>query len=366
MTEQLKRTPLADEHVALGAKMVDFGGWYMPVQYEGIIQEHTLVRTGVGLFDVSHMGEVRVQGPGSLAFLNHVTTNDVSKLVDGQAHYTVMTNQQGGIIDDLLIYRMAADHYLLVVNASTQDNDYAWLASHASGFDVRLDNESDRTGQIAIQGPLAETVLSRLVKLPLADIGYYRFVQTEIGGIAGIVSRTGYTGEDGFECYVPATRTAELWRLLLETGKNEKIGPAGLGARDTLRLEARMHLYGQDMDEQTTPLEAGLGWVTKLKKAGGFIGCDALAAQKAAGVKRQLVGFEVEDRGIARHGYPVFHGDQEIGVVTSGTHAPTLKKSIGLAYVDAEFANPGGTIDIQIRNKPTAARIVKGAFYTRS
>ncbi len=366
MTEQLKRTPLADEHVALGAKMVDFGGWYMPVQYEGIIQEHTTVRTAVGLFDVSHMGEVRVQGPDALAFLNRVTTNDVSKLVDGQAHYTVMTHEQGGIIDDLLIYRFAADHYLLVVNASTQDKDYAWLARHAADFDVRLDNESDRTGQIAIQGPLAETVLQRLVAVPLAEIGYYRFVQAEIGGIAGIVSRTGYTGEDGFECYVPADRTAELWRLLLATGQAEKIAPAGLGARDTLRLEARMHLYGNDMDEQTSPLEAGLGWVTKLKKEGGFIGCEALLAQKAAGITRQLVGFEVEDRGIARHGYPVFHAGQEIGVVTSGTHAPTLKKSIGLAYVASEFAMPGGTIDIQIRNKMTAARIVKGAFYTRS
>lgn len=365
MTETLKRTPLAEAHERLGAKMVDFGGWYMPVQYEGLIPEHTAVRTAVGLFDVSHMGEVRVTGPQATDFLNYITTNDVTKLTDGQAHYTVMANEQGGIIDDLLIYRIEADHYLLVINAGTQDGDFAWMQQHAGPFNVTLANESKDTGQIAVQGPLAQQVLQRLVEIPLEEMGYYRFATTTIAGIHGIVSRTGYTGEDGFECYIAAEHTEELWNKLLEAGEPEGIKPAGLGARDSLRLEARMHLYGQDMNTETTTLEAALGWVTKLKKASDFIGKDALKAQKKAGVEKVLVGFEMIDRGIARHDYEVVDGDEVIGVVTSGTHSPTLKKAIGLAYVPKSYSKADTTLGIRIRKKVATAKVVKGPFYKR-
>ncbi len=365
--EDLKKTPLAEEHVKQGAKMVDFGGWYMPVQYAGLVAEHETVRTKVGLFDVSHMGEVRVKGKDAEAFLNTITVNDVTQLVDGQAHYSVMTNEQGGIIDDLLIYRFAQDHYLLVINAGTQDKDFAWISKHAANWDVSAVNESPDTGQIAIQGPLAEKVLQTLTDTPLAEIAYYHFKEGEVAGVPALISRTGYTGEDGFECYMAADQAANLWNKMLEAGAGDGIQPAGLGARDTLRLESRMHLYGNDMDEETTPLEAGLGWVTKLKKESDFIGKAALIAQKKEGLKRKLVGFELEDRGIARHGYPVENEEgEEIGVVTSGTSSPTLKKSIGLAYVPPGNSKPGKTIQIRIRKKTATARIVKGPFYKRA
>ena len=367
MNDSLKRTPLADEHIAAGARMVDFGGWSMPLQYAGLVEEHNTVRQKVGLFDVSHMGEIRVTGAGAEAFLDTITVNDVSKLNDGQAHYTVLPNENGGIIDDLLIYRFASENYLLVVNASTQDNDLAWILKHAANFDVTVASESDQTGQIAIQGPLAQSVLQRLVSVDLAEIAYYHFTETQVAGVSTLVSRTGYTGEDGFECYVPADQTAALWRRFMEEGKAEGIQPAGLGARDTLRLEARMHLYGNDMNDTITPLEAGLGWVTKMKKASDFIGKAALAAQKKAKVTRKLIGFEMVDRGIARHDYPVVDADgNQIGVVTSGTYGPTLKKAIGLAYVPSAMSKADTIISIKIRNKVATARVVKGPFYTRS
>jgi len=367
MSDNLKKTPLAEEHVALGGRMVDFGGWWMPVQYSGLVEEHKTVRNAVGLFDVSHMGEIRVIGPDAVALIDSVTVNDVTKLRDGQAHYSALTNERGGVIDDLLVYRIAAEEYLLVVNASTQDKDFAWITDHIGNFDVRVTNESDDTGQIAIQGPLAQAVLQRLVEVDLGEIAYYHFCQTEIRGVPALISRTGYTGEDGFECYVPAGETLALWRLLMETGKGEGIKPAGLGARDTLRLEARMHLYGQDMDEKTTVLEAGLGWATKLEKAADFIGKDALKAQKKEGLSRKLVGFVVTGKGIARHGYPVIDDDgNEIGTVTSGTYAPTLEKAIGLAYVPRALSKPETELLIAIRNKTATARVVKGPFYKRS
>ena len=367
MNDSLKRTPLVDEHVKLGARMVDFGGWYMPVQYSGLVEEHTTVRQKVGLFDVSHMGEIRVTGPEAEVFLDYITVNDVTKLTDGQAHYTVLPNENGGIIDDLLIYRFSRENYLLVVNASTQDNDLAWIQKHAADFKVTVVSESDQTGQIAVQGPLAQQVLQRLTPADLTEVAYYHFTETRVDDIPALVSRTGYTGEDGFECYVPAGETVRLWRRLLEEGKDEGVQPAGLGARDTLRLEARMHLYGNDMNDTITPLEAGLGWVTKLKKASDFVGKAALSAQKKEKVKRKLVGFEMVDRGIARHDYPVVDSEgNQIGVVTSGTHAPTLKKAIGLAYVPSEMSKPETTIHIKIRNKVAAARVVKGPFYKRS
>lgn len=367
MTEHLKRTPLAEEHVKLGARMVDFGGWYMPVQYEGVVPEHEAVRERVGLFDVSHMGEIRVTGQGAEGFLDSITSNDVTKLVDFQAHYTILTTERGTVIDDLLIYRHDQENFLLVVNASTQDKDLAWIEKHAANHaDVTVVSESDATGQIAIQGPLAAQVLQRLTDTNLDDIAYYRFALGKVAGVDALISRTGYTGEDGFECYIAADKTAELWNKLLATGEPEGIKPAGLGARDSLRLEARMHLYGQDMDEETTVLEAGLAWACKLKKAADFIGKDALKAQRKAGVSKKLVGFEMIDKGIARHGYPVMDGDTQIGVVTSGTKPPTVKKSIGLAYVPKDMAEVDNIIHIQVRNRLAQAKIVKGPFYKRS
>ncbi len=366
MNDGLKRTPLADEHMALGAKMVDFGGWFMPVQYEGVMAEHRAVREGVGLFDVSHMGEIRVTGEGALDFLNHVTVNEVGALADGQAQYTLLTYPEGTVVDDLLIYRLGPQNFWLVVNASNQDKDEAWLRQQASGHAVTIANEGEATAQLAIQGPLAERMLQPLVDTDLAAIDYYWFCETKLAGMPVLISRTGYTGEDGFECYAPREHAVKLWRLLLEKGAPHGIRPIGLGARDSLRLEARMHLYGNDMDHTTTALEAGLGWVVKLKKPADFIGKDALAAQKARGLERKLVGFEMLDRGIARQGAPVMEGDREIGRVTSGTHAPSLGKAIGLAYVPLSHAKPGTTLQIQIRKKTAAAVVVKGAFYKRS
>jgi len=364
MNTSLKRTPLVAEHEQAGARMVDFGGWYMPVQYAGVMAEHEAVRRRVGLFDVSHMGEIRVGGPDAVAFLNHLTVNDAAALEDNQAQYSAFANEAGGVIDDLLVYRYAADDYLLVVNASTREKDLAWIQRWAGGWQVSVVDESDATGQIAIQGPRAAQVLQPLCAANLAEIAYYRFSRTDIQGIDALVSRTGYTGEDGFECYVAAGDTPALWRLLLAAGKSAGIEPAGLGARDTLRLEARMNLYGNDMDETTSVLEAGLGWITKFKK-GDFIGRTALLEQKKAGLTRRLVGFQLLDKGIARHGYPVVADGQTVGHVTSGTHSPTLKKSIGLAYVPAAGAEPGTIFQISIRDKPINAQIIKGAFYTR-
>jgi len=366
MSDDLKRTPLADEHVKLGARMVDFGGWWMPVQYEGVIAEHTAVRERAGLFDVSHMGEARVKGPDALAYLNRLTVNNVAKLVDGQAHYSAMAYPEGTVVDDLLIYRLAEDEYLLVINAANIEKDVAWMERQVEGFDIALTNESDATAQLAIQGPRAQAILQKLVDDDLGEIGYYRFREMDVLGGPAIVSRTGYTGEDGFEVYLPSDRAAELWRRLLAAGEPEGLAPAGLGARDTLRLEARMHLYGNDMDNTTTLLEAGLGWIVKLKKKSDFIGRNMLEMQKKAGVERKLVGFELVGKGIARHGYPVYAEGREVGRVTSGAHSPTLKKSIGLAYVPTALAEPGTRFHVHIRNRPVEAVVVKGAFYQRS
>jgi aminomethyltransferase len=367
MVQELKKTPLAETHEALGARMVDFGGWFMPVQYSGLVDEHRAVRERVGLFDVSHMGEIRVRGEGALDFLSYLTVNDPTTLMNGQAQYTVMVNERGGVIDDLLIYRFAADDYLLVVNASTQDKDLAWIQKQAADFAVTVVSESDATAQIAVQGPQAESVLGRLTDEDLSGIAYYHFTEGKVAGIDAIISRTGYTGEDGFECYVPAGDAVTLWHALMEAGKPEDIRPAGLGARDSLRLEARMHLYGQDMDEDTSVLEAGLGWVTKLKKPVDFIGKAALIAQKKAGLTRKLVGFVLDGKGIARHGYPVVdEAGETVGVVTSGTHSPTLGKAIGLAYVPTASAKPGTALTIRVRKKDTPATVFKGPFYKRS
>ena len=366
---QLKRTPLNSAHRQLGGRMVDFGGWDMPVQYPaGTIEEHLRTRNHVGLFDVSHMGEIDVRGADAIAFVNKLTSNDVTKLVDGQAQYTTLTKPEGTIIDDLVVYRFAADHLLLVVNASTTDKDWEWIKAHQSGESVELNNVSADYCQLALQGPDAQSILQKLTDVPLEEIKYYRFTRGSVDGVEGIISRTGYTGEDGFEVYAPADRAEQLWNKILDTGNMGTptgVLPCGLAARNTLRLEAGLALYGHEIDETTTPLEANLGWICKLDK-GDFIGRDALAKQKEVGVKRKLVGFEVTNRGIARDDQEVLIDGERVGKVTSGSPAPFLKKNIGLAYVPVEFANVGQAINIDVRGRLVGAQVVKTPFYKRA
>jgi aminomethyltransferase len=365
---QLKLTPLNAMHRQMGGRMVDFGGWDMPVQYPaGTIEEHLRTRTHAGVFDVSHMGEIDVKGADAITFVNRLTSNDVTKLVDGQAQYSALTTPQGTVIDDLLVYRLAEDHLLLVVNASTTDKDWEWIKSHHEGEAVELNNVSADYCQLALQGPDALSILQKLTDLPLNDIKYYHFTHGSVDGIAGIVSRTGYTGEDGFEVYAPSDRAEQLWNKILdagETGTPTGVLPCGLAARNTLRLEAGMALYGNDIDDTTTLLEANLGWICKLDK-GDFNGREALVRQKEEGIKRKLVGFEVTDRGIARDHQEVLVDGQRVGHVTSGSPAPFLKKNIGLAYVPVEFAKVGQEIHIDVRGRLVAAQIVKTPFYKR-
>jgi len=367
--QQLKPTPLNRVHRDLGGRMVDFGGWDMPVQYPaGTIEEHLRTRNHAGLFDVSHMGEIDVRGADAISFVNTLTSNDVTKLVDGQAQYSALTTPTGTVVDDLLVYRFAADHLLLVVNAGTTEKDWDWITSHHDGESVELNNVSAEYCQIALQGPEALSILQQLTETPLATIKYYHFTQGKVDGVASIISRTGYTGEDGFEIYARPNKAEQLWNKLLETGRMgqaDGVLPCGLAARNTLRLEAGMSLYGHEIDESTTLLEANLGWICKLDK-GDFIGREPLAQQKEAGVKKRLVGFEVTERGIARDDQEVVIGDHRVGKVTSGSPAPFLKKNIGFAYVPAEHAAVGGEIKIDVRGRLIAAQIVKTPFYKRS
>jgi aminomethyltransferase len=348
--------------------MVDFGGWDMPVQYPaGTIEEHLRTRTQAGLFDVSHMGEIDVRGASAIAFVNRITCNDVTKLVDGQAQYSALTTPQGTVIDDLLVYRLAEDHLLLVVNAGTTEKDWDWIRSNHSGESVELNNVSAHYCQLALQGPDAQSILQKLTDLPLDQIKYYHFSHGSVDGVEGIISRTGYTGEDGFEVYAAADRAEQLWNKILDTGNigtPTGVLPCGLAARNTLRLEAAMALYGHEIDESTTLLEANLGWICKLDK-GDFIGREPLARQKADGIKRKLVGFEVTDRGIARDDQEVFIDEKRVGKVTSGSPAPFLKKNIGLAYLPVEHANVGQEMKIDVRGKLVGAQIVKTPFYKR-
>jgi aminomethyltransferase len=366
---QLKRTPLNDAHRQLGGRMVDFGGWDMPVQYPaGTIEEHLRTRTRAGLFDVSHMGEIDVRGSDAIPFVNRLTSNDVTKLVDGQAQYTALTTPSGTVIDDLLVYRLSADHLLLVVNASTTDKDWEWISSHHKGESVDLRNASAEYCQLALQGPDAESILQKLTDVPLAEIKYYHFRPGTVDGVSGIVSRTGYTGEDGFEVYAPADRAEQLWNKMLEVGDSGSptgVVPCGLAARNTLRLEAGMALYGHEIDETTTLLEANLGWICKLDK-GDFNGREALARQTEEGIKRKLVGFEVTERGIARDDQDVLVDDEKVGKVTSGSPAPFLKKNIGFAYMAVEYASVGQEIKIDVRGRLVGAQIVKTPFYKRA
>ncbi|HKS27149.1 MAG TPA: glycine cleavage system aminomethyltransferase GcvT [Pyrinomonadaceae bacterium] len=367
-TPQLKQTPLNQAHRRLGARMVDFGGWDMPVQYPaGTIEEHLRTRTHAGLFDVSHMGEIDVRGPDSIAFVNRITSNDVTKLVDGQAQYSALTTPEGTVIDDLLVYRFSEDRLLLVVNASTTPKDWDWIESHRGVESVELKNVSADYCQLALQGPDALRILQTLTDLPLSEIKYYHFREGAVDGVPSIVSRTGYTGEDGFEVYASADKAEQLWNRMLEAGRHgetDGVLPCGLAARNTLRLESAMALYGNDIDDTTTLYEANLGWICKLNK-GDFIGREALARQKEEGVKRRLVGFEVTDRGIARDHQDVLINGERLGQVTSGSPAPYLKKNIGLAYVPVEFAKEGQEIQIDVRGRAVGARIVPTPFYKR-
>jgi aminomethyltransferase len=365
---QLKQTPLNAIHRQMGGRMVDFGGWDMPVQYPaGTIEEHLRTRTHAGLFDVSHMGEIDVRGPDAIKFVNRLTSNDVTKLVDGQAQYSALTTPQGAVIDDLLVYRLSSVHLLLVVNASTTEKDWDWIFSHWSSELIDLNNVSADYCQIALQGPDAQSILQKLTDLPLSEIKYYHFTHGNVDGVRGIVSRTGYTGEDGFEVYAPADRAEQIWNKILDAGQTDTptgVLPCGLAARNTLRLEAGMALYGNDIDETTTLLEANLGWICKLDK-GDFTGREALASQKAEGVKRRLVGFEVTDRGIARDHQEVVIDGNRVGHVTSGSPAPFLKKNIGLAYVPVEYASVDQAIQVDVRGRLVGAQIVKTPFYKR-
>jgi aminomethyltransferase len=360
----LRVTPLNSVHRALGAKMVDFGGWDMPVQYSGIIDEHNAVRNAVGVFDVSHMGEIEVRGPEAAKLTDYVTTNAVHKLKLGQAHYSGLLYEHGGFVDDILVHKVADDHYFLCVNASNQDKDFEHIVAQ-NHFDAVVENNGERYAQIAIQGPQAKATLQKLTAVGLSGTKYYWFTDGEVSGTPARIAHTGYTGEDGFEIYVPPADAERMWALVLEAGAEFGIKPCGLGARNTLRLEAKMALYGHEIDASVSPLEADLGWIVKLDK-GEFVGRDALLKQKESGLRRRLIGFEMRGRGIGRDGYEVFLNGAAAGWVTSGGPAPTLNKNIGLCYLPTEQAVPGTSIQIMIRNQPVDAVTVETPFYKRA
>ena len=358
----MKHTALTHIHEQLGAKMVPFAGFNMPVQYEGVNKEHETVRKGVGVFDVSHMGEFFVEGPGALELLQKITSNDVSKLYDGKVQYSCMPNDQGGIVDDLLVYRMRENAYMLVVNASNIEKDWNWITQHA-GDDVSLSNRSDDYSLLAVQGPKTAEALQSLTDINLKDMAYYTFETGTFAGVADvIVSATGYTGSGGFELYMKNEDAEAVWKALFRAGETFDIKPIGLAARDTLRLEMGFCLYGNDIDDHTSPIEAGLGWITKFTK--DFIHSEALKKQKEEGVQKRLVAFELTDRGIPRQGYTIHdENQQQIGVVTSGTMSPSLKKAIGMGYVPVSHAKPDTEFYIKVRDKFLKAKRVKLPFY---
>lgn len=362
----LKRTLLYDTHVALGARMVEFGGWEMPVQYSGILDEHHAVRNAAGLFDIDHMGQFDVTGKDALPFLQHVLTADISKLEMNQAGYAIMCYADGGVIDDTFVYKLPGKpkgtiKYMVVVNASNREKDFAWLNAHRVGFRVELEDVSEKYYMLAFQGPQAEAVLQKLESFDLSKIKYHHAREFKIHTDRGLLARTGYTGEDGFELFVPIEYGTHVWNAILDAGKDAGVKPIGLGARDSLRFEAKMPLYGHEMDAQTTPLEAALGWACDLNKM--FIGRDALLKQKLEGVKKKLIGFEMLDRGIARNGHEIAKDGQVIGVVTTGMFSPTLQKNIGLGFVKPEFAAIGAEFEIVIRGNALKARVIKTPFY---
>lgn len=360
----MKHTPLYEQHAALGGRIIDFGGWALPVQYSGIIEEHEAVRNAAGLFDVSHMGEVTVKGSGALAFIQHLVTNDISKAVDGQAVYSPMCYPDGGVVDDLLVYRMGAEDFLLVVNAANTDKDFAWICEHLPD-DVKAENVSDKWAQLALQGPKAQAILQKLTDYPLGDIRFFHFVpNARVADMDALVSRSGYTGEDGFELYTAAENAPALWQALLDAGRGDGLLPAALGARDTLRFETALPLYGQEISADISPLEAGLTRFVKLDKP-DFIGKAALVKQAEAGLKRKLVGFEMVGRGVPRSHYGVAKDGRTVGFVTTGSFSPTIKKNLGLALVEADYAVQDAALEIVIRDKPVEARIVPLPFYSK-
>jgi aminomethyltransferase len=367
-TETLRKTPLYDEHVAAGGRLVPFAGYSLPVQYTSLAEEHAAVRTRAGLFDVSHMGEVFVSGPGAFDFIQNLSCNDHSKLAVGRAQYTGLMYPQGTFVDDMLVHRMAEDEFLLVVNAANRHKDVAYLQDLAEGAEgVVIDDRSDQWAQMAVQGPVAQEIVQGLTTTDLSGIRYYRFVWGEVAGRRALIARTGYTGEDGFELYTAPEDAPPVWRALLEEGAPKGLIPAGLGARDTLRFEAGMCLYGQEIDAETTPLEAGLGWIVKPAK-GDFIGRDVLETQAEEGTQRRLIGFEMIDRGIARHGYEVFLEEDDetpAGAVTSGTQSPTLGKALGMAYLPTDHTEIGTEFFVQIRTRRLRARVIELPFYSR-
>jgi len=360
----MKKTPLYDNHLALNGKMIEFGGWLLPVEYTGILEEHRQVREAAGLFDVSHMGEILVRGRDAGAFLQELLTNDLSKAPDSKVIYSPMCYENGGVVDDLLVYKYADDHYLLVVNAANTDKDFAWIKDHLSGH-VEAVNVSDAWAQLAIQGPNAEKILQEVTDFPLSDIRFYSFIpEVTVCGVQAMVSRTGYTGEDGFELYIPADKAPKVWESLLELGRALGLVPVGLGARDTLRFEAALPLYGHELSAEITPLEAGLGAFVKLDKD-SFIGKDALLNQHNQGLKRRLAGFEMVGRGIPRSGYDIADNGSRIGFVTSGSYSPSLGKNLGLAMMDSRYCQPGIEFDVIIRNKAVRAKVIEIPFYRK-
>lgn len=370
IVSELKRTPIYPEYEKLGAKTIDFGGWDLPVQFSSIKQEHENTRTIAGLFDVSHMGEILVTGPKSLDYLQYLTTNDVSKLVPNRAQYALMCYENGGTVDDFLIYMLDDNEYLVVVNAANTEKDYEWMVknNHYSNDEVTITNVSSDYAQLALQGPKAEEILQTLTDTNLNEIKFFRFErEVRINGIQqpALISRTGYTGEDGFEIYIASEEGPRLWSVLLEAGKDKGLLPIGLGARDTLRFEANLPLYGQELSATITPIEASLNFAVKVNKEADFIGKEVLKEQVEKGPTRKLVGIEMIDKGIPRHGYEVFHGDDEIGVVTSGTQSPTLQKNIGLALVNVEYAAEGTELDVQVRKRRLRAQVIPRPFLKR-
>lgn len=359
----MKKTPLCSLHRQLGARMTEFAGWEMPVQYEGALREHQAVRKAVALFDISHMGQLEIQGKDAIRTAQKVTCNEVVRLGDGQAQYSAFLSQEGTFIDDVVVYRHSAEHFFICVNAANKDKDFKWVNEQKEGT-VEILDSSDRYALLAIQGPRAPSVLQQLTKADLSSIAYYRFTCARVQEVPALISRTGYTGEDGFEIYIPTESAESIWAGILKAGAPADIAPAGLAARNTLRLEVRYPLHGNDIDETTTPWEAGLGWIVKLEK-GDFIGKEALQRQKEKGVSRKLVGFEMLDRGIARDHYPVYLEGQPAGHVTSGSFAPSLQKSIGLVYLPVSHAHPGQEVEVDIRGKRRRAIVVKTPFYQR-
>ncbi|OIS66670.1 glycine cleavage system protein T [Bacillus subtilis] len=361
----LKRTPLFDLYKEYGGKTIDFGGWELPVQFSSIKKEHEAVRTAAGLFDVSHMGEIEVSGNDSLSFLQRLMTNDVSALTPGRAQYTAMCYPDGGTVDDLLIYQKGENRYLLVINASNIDKDLAWMKEHAAG-DVQIDNQSDQIALLAVQGPKAEAILKNLTAADVSALKPFAFMdEAEISGCKALISRTGYTGEDGYEIYCRSDDAVHIWKKIIDAGDVYGLIPCGLGARDTLRFEAKLPLYGQELTRDITPIEAGIGFAVKHKKESDFFGKSVLSEQKENGAKRKLVGLEMIDKGIPRHGYEVFHNGKSVGKVTTGTQSPTLGKNVGLALIASEASNIGTVVDVDIRKKLVKAKVVKTPFYKR-